>query len=58
VAIYGPAIPWKVMTVRDVDVYSGGRARSYLKRRSKILTSTDIDRIHRAAEDALPPVYG
>jgi hypothetical protein len=58
VAIYGPAIPWKVMTVRDVDVYSGGRARSYLKRRSKILTSTDIERIHRAAEDSLPPVYG
>jgi hypothetical protein len=58
VAIYGPAIPWKVMTVRDVDVYSGGRAKSYLKRRSKILTSTDIERIHRAAEAALPPVYG
>jgi len=58
VAIYGPAIPWKVMTVRDVDVYSGGRAKSYLKRRSKILTATDIDRIYRAAEDALPPVYG
>jgi hypothetical protein len=58
VAIYGPAIPWKVMTVRDVDVYSGGRARAYLKRRTKILTSDDIDRITKAASDALPPIYG
>jgi hypothetical protein len=57
VAIYGPAIPWKVMTVRDVDVYSGGRAKSYLRRRPKILTDTDVDRISRAAEQALPPTY-
>ena len=57
VAIYGPAIPWKVMTVRDVDVYSGGRAKSYLRRRPKILTDTDVERISRAAEQALPPTY-
>jgi hypothetical protein len=57
VAIYGPPIPWKVMTVRDVDVYSGGRARSYLRRRPKILTETDVQRIARAAEQTLPPVY-
>ncbi|MCW2902647.1 MAG: hypothetical protein JWO67_4912 [Streptosporangiaceae bacterium] len=57
VAIYGPTIPWKVMTVRDVDVYSGGRARSYLRRRPKILTETDVQRIARAAERSLPPVY-
>lgn len=57
VAIYGPTIPWKVMTVRDVDVYSGGRARSYLRRRPKILTETDVRRIARAAEQTLPPVY-
>ncbi len=57
IAIYGPSIPWKVMTVRDVDVYSGGRARAYLKRRTKILTSTDIERIYRAAQESLPSVY-
>jgi hypothetical protein len=57
VAIYGPSIPWKVMTVRDVDVYSGGRAKSYLRRRPKILTETDIQRIAKAAESMLPPVY-
>ncbi|MBC6458720.1 nuclease-related domain-containing protein [Actinomadura sp. HBU206391] len=57
VAIYGPSIPWKVMTVRDVDVYSGGRAKSYLRRRPKILTETDIQRIAKAAESMLPPAY-
>lgn len=56
-AIYGPAISWKVLMVRDVDVYSGGRARNYLRRRPKILTSTDIDRIYAAAERTLPPKY-
>jgi hypothetical protein len=57
VAIYGPSIPWKVMTVRDVDVYSGGRAKSYLRRRPKILTETDVQRIAKAAENMLPPAY-
>jgi hypothetical protein len=57
VAIYGPAIPWKVMRVRDVDVYSGGRAKSYLRRRSTILTTTDVERITQAAEESLPPAY-
>ncbi|REE95695.1 nuclease-related domain-containing protein [Thermomonospora umbrina] len=57
VAIYGPSIPWKVMRVRDVDVYAGNRARSYLRRRPKILTETDVRRIFQAAESALPPKY-
>ncbi|MDL4777528.1 MULTISPECIES: nuclease-related domain-containing protein [Thermomonosporaceae] len=57
VAIYGPSIPWKVMRVRDVDVYAGNRARSYLRRRPKILTETDVQRIFQAAEEALPPKY-
>jgi hypothetical protein len=56
-AIYGPAISWKVLMVREVDVYSGGRARNYLRRRPKILTSVDIDRIYSAAERVLPPKY-
>jgi hypothetical protein len=57
VAIYGPAISWKVLRVRDVDVYSGGRARTYLRRRPKILNSTDIERITKVARQALPPIY-
>jgi hypothetical protein len=57
VAIYGPSIPWKVMRVRDVDVYAGNRARAYLRRRPKILTETDVQRIFQAAEAALPPKY-
>ncbi|TMQ99892.1 NERD domain-containing protein [Actinomadura soli] len=57
VAIYGPSIPWKVMRVRDVDVYSGNRARAYLRRRPTILTEGDVQRIFQAAEDALPPKY-
>ncbi|MEV5574031.1 nuclease-related domain-containing protein [Spirillospora sp. NPDC052269] len=57
VAIYGPSIPWKVMRVRDVDVYAGNRARGYLRRRPRILTVTDVERIFQAAEDSLPPKY-
>ncbi|MQY06350.1 nuclease-related domain-containing protein [Actinomadura macrotermitis] len=57
VAIYGPSIPWKVMRVRDVDVYSGNRARGYLRRRPKILTDADVERIYSAAAEALPPKY-
>ncbi|XVQ09242.1 nuclease-related domain-containing protein [Spirillospora sp. CA-255316] len=57
VAIYGPSIPWKVMRVRDVDVYAGNRARGYLRRRPKILTETDVQRIYQAAQNALPPKY-
>ncbi|MBE1530288.1 nuclease-related domain-containing protein [Actinomadura algeriensis] len=57
VAIYGPSIPWKVMRVRDVDVYAGNRARAYLRRRPKILTDIDVQRIFQAADKALPPKY-
>ncbi|MFF5260412.1 nuclease-related domain-containing protein [Actinomadura viridis] len=57
VAIYGPSIPWKVMRVRDVDVYAGNRARGYLRRRPRILTESDVERIYQAAEESLPPKY-
>lgn len=57
VAIYGPSIPWKVMRVRDVDVYAGNRARGYLRRRPRVLTTTDVERIFQAAEESLPPKY-
>jgi Nuclease-related domain len=57
VAIYGPAISWKVLRVRDVDVYSGGRARTYLRRRPKILNDADVERITKIATEVLPPLY-
>jgi hypothetical protein len=57
VAIYGPSIPWKVMRVRDVDVYSGNRARGYFRRRPKILTETDVQHIDKVAAETLPPQY-
>ncbi|TDC64406.1 NERD domain-containing protein [Actinomadura sp. GC306] len=57
VAIYGPSIPWKVMRVRDVDVYAGNRARAYLRRRPRILTEGDVELIFEAAQQALPPKY-
>jgi hypothetical protein len=58
VAIYGPAISWKVLRVRDVDVYSGGRARTYLRRRPKLLNINDVERITKVAERVLAPAYG
>jgi hypothetical protein len=57
VAIYGPSIPWKVMRVRDVDVYAGPRARGYLRRRPKVLTESDVQRIYQAAQQALPALF-
>jgi hypothetical protein len=58
VAIYGPRISWKYLRVRDVDVYSGGRAKRYLRhRRPKILNNIDIERISKVAEQVLPPKY-
>jgi len=58
-AVYGPKIPWDVMTIRDVDVFSGGRLRNYLRRyarhnNARPLSSTDIDRIYKAAHAAFP----
>jgi Nuclease-related domain len=55
-AIYGPSVPWRVLNVRDVDVYSGGTARAYLRRRPKVLSPTEIERITRAALKVLPPM--
>ncbi|MEO5876973.1 MAG: nuclease-related domain-containing protein [Streptosporangiaceae bacterium] len=57
VAIYGPAIPWRVMTVRNVDVYAGGKAKSYLRKRPKVLSAEEVDRIADAAERVLPSKF-
>jgi len=58
-AIYGPAIPWDIAVIRDVDVFNGDRLRRYLRRRSKIrevakLSQDEVTRIYEAAEAVLP----
>ena len=58
--IYGPAVPWTVARIGGVDVFSGRRLRKYLRaqaraRREQRLTHGEIERIHAAAEKALPP---
>ncbi|MFG1701427.1 nuclease-related domain-containing protein [Nonomuraea sp. NPDC049309] len=57
-AIYGPAVPWKIMTIRDVDVYEGHRARKWITKRERALTAAEIDRIYEIAAQVLPPRYG
>ncbi len=58
--IYGPTVPWTVARISGVDVFSGRRLRKYLRaqaraRREQRLTHEEIERIHVAAEAALPP---
>ncbi|ROO89511.1 nuclease-like protein [Actinocorallia herbida] len=57
VAIYGPSVPWRVMSVRNVDVYAGNQARKYLRKRPKVLTPEDVTRIGEAAERVFPSKY-
>ncbi|GAA3229569.1 nuclease-related domain-containing protein [Actinocorallia longicatena] len=57
VAIYGPAIPWRIMTVRNVDVYAGGTARKYLRKKPKVLTAEEVERIAEVARTALPSKF-
>ncbi|HLK00400.1 MAG TPA: nuclease-related domain-containing protein, partial [Streptosporangiaceae bacterium] len=58
-AVYGPKIPWDVTTIRDVDVFSGKRLRTYLRRYTKQNTArplgpAEIDRLYRSAHIAFP----
>ncbi len=57
VAIYGPPIPWRVMTVRNVDVYSGSKAKAYLRKRPEVLSPEEVERIADAAERVLPSKF-
>ncbi|MFB4282473.1 MULTISPECIES: nuclease-related domain-containing protein [unclassified Nonomuraea] len=57
-AIYGPPVPWKIMTIRGVDVYQGDRARRWITKRERALTAAEIDRIHDIAAQVLPARYG
>jgi Nuclease-related domain len=59
-AVYGPAIPWGVATIRDVDVFSGDRLRKYLRKhpagaRAPRLTASDVERFYTAADRVLRP---
>ena len=59
-AVYGPAIPWGVATIRDVDVFSGDRLRKYLRKhpagaRAPRLTASDVERVYTAADQVLRP---
>ncbi|MFC4062540.1 nuclease-related domain-containing protein [Planomonospora corallina] len=56
-AIYGPPVPWKVLNVRQVDVFDGSRVRKWITKRERSLTDTEITKIHEIAERALPPRY-
>lgn len=56
-AIYGPSIPWRILNIRDVDVFSGGFVRKWITKRERSLTEEEIDSIYRAAERVLPPRY-
>ena len=58
-AVYGPTIRWDVMTIRDVDVFSGPRLRKYLRRRARQngvrpLPAAEVERIYEAANQAFP----
>ncbi|MBB2910928.1 hypothetical protein FHS43_002193 [Streptosporangium becharense] len=56
-AIYGPAIPWKVLNVREVDVFDGGHVRKWITKRERSLTDIEIEKIYEAAERVLPARY-
>ncbi|WP_250563977.1 nuclease-related domain-containing protein [Sphaerisporangium fuscum] len=56
-AIYGPAIPWKILNIREVDVFDGSRVRRWITNRERSLTNEEIEEIYVAAEAVLPPRY-
>ncbi|MBX6382547.1 MAG: NERD domain-containing protein [Microbispora sp.] len=56
-AIYGPPIPWRILNIRDVDVFSGGMVRKWITKRERSLTTAEIEAIYRAAERVLPARY-
>jgi nuclease-like protein len=58
-AVYGPSIPWDIATIREVDVFSGGRLRKYLRRRAKTkglprLSRDEVREIYEAAGKVMP----
>src|SRR5277367_2635045 len=61
-AIYGPRIPWDIVTIRNVDVFSGPTLRKYLRRRARQrdgapkLTREEVRTIYDTAARMLPDV--
>jgi hypothetical protein len=59
--IYGPAVPWIVVRISEVDVFCGRRLRKYLRReaagRSGYLDERQIQAIHDIAAQVLPPAH-
>jgi hypothetical protein len=60
-AVYGPPVPWDIATIRDVDVFSGPRMRTYLRRRARMknvprLSPDQVHEIYEAAGAVLPDV--
>lgn len=58
--IYGPKVPWIVVRIAGVDVFSGRRLRRYLRRetaasRARRLSERQIELIYAAAARVLPP---
>ena len=61
--IYGPKIPWNVISLYGVDVFSGSRLRKYFRQQAKARRAAPLDAglislIQEAAERVLPPVTG
>ncbi|MBB6475264.1 nuclease-related domain-containing protein [Sphaerisporangium rubeum] len=56
-AIYGPAIPWKILNIREVDVFDGGRVRRWITNRERSLTPEEIEDIYAVAAEVLPARY-
>ena len=57
-AVYGPKVPWSVLEIRDVDVFSGPHLRKYLRRRARrrdlSLSPSEVERIEKAARTVFP----
>lgn len=61
--IYGPSIPWVIMTLKGIDVFDGGRVGTYFRRQSKATASHHLDAsqiamVFAAAARVLPPISG
>ncbi|MGH3255118.1 MAG: NERD domain-containing protein [Streptosporangiaceae bacterium] len=58
-AVYGPKIHWDVANIRDVDVFSGPRLRTYLRRVARqkdvrLLSDGEVEKIDKATHTAFP----
>jgi hypothetical protein len=60
VVIYGPPVPWPVMTIAGVDVLPARKLRKYLRReaaagRAAGLTRREVELVYAVAAQVLPP---